>query len=80
MLNRIIPLIIMSAFGQLEAGHGGGKRKRTGRPINRTPRGSYAGTSFHPIRTELRANRAANAARNFATGHWQYRTVDASAS
>lgn len=36
----------------------------------------YRGTSNHEVRTQLRAQRAENAERNFASGHWQHRTPD----
>jgi hypothetical protein len=37
----------------------------------------YAGTCDHPVKTEQRQRRAANAAFNFVTGHWQHRVVQA---
>jgi hypothetical protein len=74
-MQRLAMTLIAFLIANLDHDQRAGDRRRPERRINRVPRGSYAGTSFHPIRTELRQNRAANAARNFYTGHWQHRTV-----
>lgn len=79
-MHRLVQTLLASAFANIHGRPDGNRRHHTSRNINRGPRRPYPGTSPHPIRTELRQNRAANAARNFYTGHWQHRTVDASAS
>lgn len=53
------------------------RKPRASRPIDRTPHHPYHGTESHPIKDALRQRRADNAARNFATGHWQHRVIDA---